>query len=295
LKYLEIPSYISEKCFISYLRLVYTNYEQYSKFSKSEISDLIQIGIFFKDIKLFSKFSSLDFINGDNLLPLKKLSIDNGFTRLNRDLDRYFSHHFDKIIRSDLIGWPTEFINEVKEFLTQDSSKWISYCNWLDFLWFAHHINNEELANNAIDQLTKIINVDNVVSVLVTAHTVSAKDLRDKCIDFVIENAVSVEIYQRMKSNSEFDVSQVGTLSISVKNNINSKVKQKVSNLKNDLPAKTTSKVTIFNKKKRTCTLCKRVLELTEIKKDVTLPDIFGYSKPKQLCLSCNSLITLIN
>jgi hypothetical protein len=273
---------------------VYTNYEQYSKFSKSEISDLIQVGIYFKDIKLFSKFSSLDFINGENLLPLKKLSMDNGFWRLNKDLDSYFTQHFDKIIRSNLSDWPPEFIKETKEFLCQDSSKWIAYCNWLDFLWFAHQIENEELVENAINHLNNIINVDNVVSVLVAAHNVHAKELRDKCIDFVIENAVSVEIYQRMKSNSEFDVSQVGTLSISVKNNINSKVKQKVSTLKNDRPSKNTSKVTIFNKKKRTCTLCKRVLELTEIKKDVTLPDIFGYSKPKQLCLSCNSLISLI-
>jgi len=204
--------------------------------------------------------------------------------------------HFDKIICSDLSGWPTEFLNETKRFLSQEPSKWINYCNWLDLLSFAHHIENEPLITNAITQLDSIINVDNVVSVLVTAHhTVGAKELRDKCIDYVIENAVSVEIYQRMKSNSEFDVSQVGKLSISVKNNINTKVKQKVSSLKNDLPAKTTSKVTIFNKKKRTCTLCKRILELSEIKKDVTLPDLFGYSKPKQLCLSCNSLITLIN
>jgi len=111
-----MPSYINEKCFIIYLRLVYTNYEQYSKFSKSEIADLIQVGIYFKDIKLFSKFSSLDFINGDNLLPLKKLSIDNGFTRLNKDIDTYFIQHFDKIIRSDLSGWPTEFLNETKRF-----------------------------------------------------------------------------------------------------------------------------------------------------------------------------------
>jgi len=135
-------------------------------------------------------------------------------------------------------------------FLSQEPSKWINYCNWLDLLSFAHHIENEPLITNAITQLDSIINVDNVVSVLVTAHhTVGAKELRDKCIDYVIENAVSVEIYQRMKSNSEFDVSQVGKLSISVKNNINTKVKQKVSSLKNDLPAKTTSKVTIFNKK----------------------------------------------
>jgi len=33
--------------------------------------------------------------------------------------------------------------------------------------------------------------------------------------------------------------------------------------------------------KERTCTLCKRILELSEIKKEVTLPDLFGYSKPK--------------
>jgi len=145
-----------------------------------------------------------------------------------------------------------------------------------------------------VDRLTNIINLDNVVSVLVTAHTVGAKELRDKCIDYVIENSVSVEIYQRMKSSSEFDVAKVGTLSISVKNKLNDKVKQKVSSLKTDLPAKTSSKVTIFNKKKRTCTLCKRILDLNDIRKDVQLPDLFGFTKPKQLCLSCNTLISLL-
>jgi len=295
LKYLELPSHINEKCFISYLRLIYTNYEQFTKFSKSDIAEIIQIGIHFKDLKLFSKFSSLDFINGENILPLKKLAITNSFTNLNKDLDNYFIQHFDKIIRSDLSDWPSDFIAAAKNLLTQDASKWISYCSWLDLLWFSYHNQNEGLLKTAIDHLCEQINVDNVVSVLISAHTVGAKELRDKCIDFVIENAVSVEIYQRMKLNSEFDVSKVGTLSISVKNHLNSKVKQKVSSLKTDLPSKNTSKVTIFNKKKRTCTLCKRVLELNEIKKDVPLPDIFGYSKPKQLCLSCNSLVSLIN
>jgi len=69
--------------------------------------------------------------------------MDSGFYHLNKDIDNYFTNHFDKIICSNISEYPKKFITAVKEFLSQDSTIWISYCNWLDYLWFAHYLQNE--------------------------------------------------------------------------------------------------------------------------------------------------------
>jgi hypothetical protein len=48
-------------------------------------------------------------------------------------------------------------------------------CNWLDLLWLAHNRQIDTLKKEAIDQLSKLINIENVVPVLVCAHAIGEK------------------------------------------------------------------------------------------------------------------------
>jgi len=116
-------------------------------------------------------------------------------------------------------------------------------------LWFAHHTENADLKRQAVEKLCELINIENVVSVLVAAHTAGEKPLRNKCVDFLIEHAPYVEKFQRMKQHTDYDLAQVTALSASVRSEFASKVKQRVATLKTDMP-KTKTKVSIFNKKK---------------------------------------------
>jgi hypothetical protein len=47
--------------------------------------------------------------------------------------------------------------------------------NWLDLLWLAHNRQMSALKSEAIEQLPKLINIENVVAVLVCAHTIGEK------------------------------------------------------------------------------------------------------------------------
>jgi len=202
--------------------------------------------------------------------------------------------HFDKVIRSESVkAWPKDQISDTTQFFKKPFDTWCTFCSWLDVLWFAHHTENADLKSQAVGNLCELINIENVVSVLVAAHTAGEKPLRNKCVDFLIEHAPYVEKFQRMKQHTDYDLAQVTGLSASVRSEFASKVKQRVSTLKTDMP-KTKTKASIFNKKKRTCTLCKRVVEVSEVRKNVELPDVFGHTKPKQICSSCQTLATLI-
>jgi len=54
------------------------------------------------------------------------------------------------------------------------------------------------------------------------------------------------------------------------------------------------TKVTLFNKKKRTCSVCQRIVEPEDIKNNVILPPLFGDQKPRQVCIVCEGLSTLV-
>jgi len=98
-----------------------------------------------------------------------------------------------------------------------------------------------------------------------------------------------------MRSFAERDIKEVSKLSVSMKDEITKKIQQRVNSLQTDLllPLPKT-KVTVFNKKKRTCSVCQRVVEPEEIKNNVTLPELFGETKPRQVCVVCESLATLV-
>jgi len=252
------------------------------------------VAIAYRDQNLFAKLASLDVFNGDNVIRLKRIASEYGFKQLEVDATTYMQEHFDKVVRSEYVKtWPKDMIDETTKMFSGPYSSWCTFCNWLDILWFSHHTENNELKTKAVESLVNLINIENVVPVLVASHNAGEKPLRNKCVDFLIEHAPYVEQFQRMKLHADFDMCRVATLSASIRGEFISKVKKRVSTLKTDMP-KSKAKVSMFNKKKRTCNLCKRVVEIIELKQNVVLPEVFGYTKPKQICASCETLATLI-
>eukprot|EP01124_Arcella_intermedia_P020208 TRINITY_DN27706_c0_g1_i1.p1 TRINITY_DN27706_c0_g1~~TRINITY_DN27706_c0_g1_i1.p1 ORF type:complete len:555 (-),score=167.44 TRINITY_DN27706_c0_g1_i1:41-1582(-) len=294
IKYIEVPHSISEKALILYLRVIYTNYQSLKTMDKNEIPLIMEAALHFKDHKIFQVIDTEHIFNGENVLLIKKLLTGTSFEVIKDMADVYIKTHFDKLIRSSSAKtWPPSIVQKLSDVFSDEEAPWITSCSWLDVLWFAHYTENEKLKLKASGTLHNLINIENVLPILVAAHTTGEKSLRDKCIDFMIEHAPFVEEFQKMRAHADFDISRVGALSDSIRNTMNMKVKNRVTTLKTDLP-KAKSKPSIFNKKKFTCSLCKRVVEEKELKKNVDLPELFGSSKGKQVCLSCESLITLV-
>jgi hypothetical protein len=154
---------------------------------------------------------------------------------------------------------------------------------------------NTELQAQAVEHLQQLVNIENVVPVLIAAHTTEEKNLRTKCIDIVVSHSAYIEEFQRMKSFCESDIKEISKLSQSMKDEITKKIQQRVSSLQTDLllPQPKT-KVTMFNKKKRTCSVCQRIVEPEDIRNNVILPELFGEQRPRQVCIVCESLATLV-
>lgn len=54
---------------------------------------------------------------------------------------------------------------------------WSDFANWLDILWFAHHTKNADLRKSAVQNLSTLINVENVVGIITGAHTAGEKEV----------------------------------------------------------------------------------------------------------------------
>jgi hypothetical protein len=83
----------------------------------------------------------------------------------------------------------TLFISFFPNFSVSDAS-YIATRNWLDLLWLAHNRQMSALKSEAIEQLPKLINIENVVSVLVCAHTIGEKKV---CVSSFLQ---TVELFR---------------------------------------------------------------------------------------------------
>jgi len=288
---------MTQKDFISYLRLVYTNYELSSLGSKDDLAGMLHVAITYDDHKL-TKIISFDnnLYNPDNIGHLHKIALENALEQIESESMTYIYTHFDKVVRSPHVKhWYPTLINKFLDILQGDFKNWCHFSTWLDVLWFSHSTESAQLKATAVAKLHDLINVENVFLVLVAAHVTGEKQLRSTCIDFLVTHGAYVEDFQRMRAGADIDVSLVGKLSVSIRDEVTKKVRERVSTLRLDTRvSQPKSKVTLFNRKKRTCELCKRVVEPEDLKKDLLLPDVFGLNGNRQVCRSCQSLITLI-
>jgi len=280
---------------VDYLRVVYSDYHAHSVNSRSDIGGLIQIGIIFKEQKLLQLLSKKDIFKPENVASLYVVAKANNLQQLEKESSTYLEQNFDVLVRSKdiLAKWPKTLLKEYRTKLLDDFSTWCHFASWLDVLWFGHNTDNQKMKNKAVAKLTELLNVENVVPVLVASHITGLKELRSKCVDYMVLHATNVEEFQRMRMatahTDKSALSEITAMSESLRTEVASLVKRQVNELKN-----VKSKKAKGFGKNRTCSLCRRTVDKTLMKNGVYLAPTFGFNKPKSVCPSCEQLNMMI-
>jgi len=235
------------------------------------------------------------YLNPENVASLYVVAKANNLQQLEKESSTYLEQNFDVLVRSKdiLAKWPKTLLKEYRTKLNDNFSTWCHFASWLDVLWFGHNTDNQKMKNKAVTKLTELLNVENVVPVLVASHITGLKELRSKCVDYMVLHATNVEEFQRMRTatahTDKSALSEITAMSESLRTEVAYLVKKQVHELKN-----VKSKKAKGFGKNRTCSLCRRTVDKTLMKNGVYLAPSFGFTKPKSVCPSCEQLNMMI-
>jgi len=233
LKYIEIKNQdITPKIFADYLKVLYCGF-------KSDIDDKLNVaGLFacaleFRDNTLVNMMASTGSFSDDSVVEIWKICKERDLKPIQLAAEQYIIDHFESLVRNKgLKNWCKTLIKTLTNLLSEKNfSEWCVFASWLDILWFSNQTENKDLQKLAVTKLQKLINCDNVVSILVGAHTAGEKELRSSCVDFIMKQGVSISQYQVMRENKEKDLAKIGSLSQSLRSEVEGKVKKTVKEL----------------------------------------------------------------
>lgn len=292
---------MDSQTFIKFLRILYTNYagSENNKTLFDDVGGLIRIAGEYQEQRLIELLSADHSFTIENVGELYRASIDIGIEKMGEACIRFWKKNFSDICRSGqaLSKWPKSTIKVIKKQV-ESIKKEEKFFNWLDLLWFSNQIEDEALKEKCIEKLKVLLNIENVTTILIGAHSTGAKELRSICVDFIVANGDSVEGYHKMKPDMD-DLFPKGTITESLSNEVVTKVMNKTKE-KRDKKEKLKEcsfcgkSLGAFGNKKYTCSLCKRVACGDDINKSVTLPGVFGATKPKSICKGCFQLIMIL-
>lgn len=294
LKYIEIKEpEISIPAFTDYLKLLYNGFAPSAFDSKMDVQGLFSCSLAFKDSVLLQMMVDNCSFSVASVGSIWAICLENNLESLQYSAEKYILDNFAAIAREGVMkAWPPQLLRLVTTLLVEEKHEtWSSFASWLDVLWLSYHIEEKHLKSVAVQKLGALLNVENVVAVLVGAHAAGEKELRSKCLDFILLKGVGVAEYQHMKCNKVKDLSTIYKLSDSVKSEIEGKVKQTVKALPKNSPSPV-KKPSFVLRQKNKCALCKRVMEKQNLSKEL-LPPVFG-SKLKVICFSCKQLSVLV-
>lgn len=283
---------IATEVFIDFCRMMYCNFTSLPEHAekKMDTSNLSRLATEWKEYRCLRLIRSTK-PDAKSTLELYRLAQTN--PDLIRDVRKTIMLHFGKFAQDK---------SSIKKLSRAEQFSWLDLgerggANWLDKLWFAHCVGDASLLAEAETALGSLINVENVLPVLFGAHQVGVKPLRSLCMDFMSAHSTSIEDARRMQVDAPVALGKVGSLSASVNQELSSKIagatssaripQQKVKSC--GLCAKTFS---TFGKKNN-CILCHKTACGDCTKKKVTIPPIFGISKPRDICTSCAQVVDL--
>jgi len=258
-------------------------------------SDLLFCAIEYKNKAMLEALSKSTAFDNKHFCTFWRLASEKKLTPLVDACNRYMELHLNEIVRDAYVfeHWDKPLLQAIKDKLEKPYDTWCRYASWLEILWFSHHAKFAQLKSQAVENLKKLLNVENVVSVLVASHATGEKGLRSVCVDFIVQNGVNVSTYQSMKNSSGFDqpLAKITDLSQSLKGEVETKVKTTVGNLKQQIP---NEKVGFLKQRKQTCSLCKRVVKKEDLSKQLLPSVLVGQKKVLVVCGTCSQLAELV-
>jgi len=219
---------MDSQTFIKFLRILYTNYagSENNKTLFDDVGGLIRIAGEYQEQRLIDLLSTDRSFTIENVGELYRASIELGIEKMGEACIKFWKKNFSEICRSQALSkWPKSTIKVIKKQI-QSSKKEEKFFNWLDLLWFSNQIQDEKLIEKCIEKLKVLLNIENVTTTLIGAHSTGAKELRSICVDFIVVNGDSVEGYHKMKPDMD-DLFPKGTITESLSKEVVDKVMNK--------------------------------------------------------------------
>lgn len=299
-RYIEIRdsggATIEVDTFVEFCRTMYCFFTALPEHKEKhiDVASLLGIALSLRETKLVDLLAKQQVVTNETVMATFAVAKAHGLVALQKSCYTYLLENFSSIVKDKSIidSWSEEFKKEVLQLYRETCP------SWLDLLWFAHQTGDAALRGDAVQHLTDLINVENVISILVGAHNCSAKTLRSKCVDFILGQAGNVQAVQRMQNFSDTNLSQVSSLSTSLNAEMHQKVTSQVTAAgaglaKSKLCTICFKEFSFFTNKKNSCTLCKRAACKDCIIQNFTIPPVFGYTKPKSICKNCHQMVGL--
>eukprot|EP01127_Copromyxa_protea_P006464 TRINITY_DN1634_c2_g1_i1.p1 TRINITY_DN1634_c2_g1~~TRINITY_DN1634_c2_g1_i1.p1 ORF type:complete len:746 (+),score=88.28 TRINITY_DN1634_c2_g1_i1:644-2881(+) len=294
LKYFEIDGEVIQvESFIDFLKLLYNGFDPMGFNPKMDPAALLVCAVEFQDSGLIDMMSKSNSFSENNVAQIYLAGKQKQLVSIMKSAERFIESQFESIVRDEALlkEWDEDLLKHFTEALSGPFEDWCGFANWLDVLWFGHHTKNADLRKAAAQNLQGLINVENVIGIITAAHTAGEKELRSACVTFLVVHGMNVEEYQRMQSKQ--GGFKIGDLSQSVRVEVEGRVKATVKDL-HQLKKEEITKVGFLQRRKQTCSLCKRVLQKEQLSKK-QVPAVFGPPKKlKPVCKSCDQLTLLL-
>lgn len=210
-----------------------------------------------------------------------------------RDVRRWIIMHFSRFVQDKKV---------ISSLTRAEQLTWrhlgeLGGASHLDVMWFAHALGDTKLLSEAENQLGTLINVENVLPVLFGAHQTGLKALRSLCMDFMTAHSTSIEDARRMQVDAPVALGKVAGLSASLNHELTNKLTNATSggnagSAKVKRCGSCTKSFSTFGKKSN-CALCHKTTCSDCTRKKQTIPPIFGFSKPKDICPACAQVVDI--
>lgn len=282
---------VTVETFIDFCRMLYSNFGTLPEHAekKMDVAAMTRLSVEWNEYRCLALLSSVK-PDAASTLNLFRLAANNKF--LLRDVRRRILTFFGKFAQDKKV---------IQTLTRSEQVAWrhlgtLAGASYLDKMWFAYAIGDQKELADMEKTIGTLINVENVLPVLFGAHQAGLKGLRSLCMDFMTAHSTSIEDARRMQVDAPLALGKVAGLSASLNNELTSKLSSATASAG---PAQKVKRCSHCTKtfptfgKKTNCALCHKITCADCTKKKVTIPPIFGFSKPRDICVSCSQVVGL--
>lgn len=282
---------VTVETFIDFCRMLYSNFGTLPEHAekKMDTAAMTRLSVEWNEYRCLALLSSVK-PDAASTLDLFRLAANNKF--LLRDVRRRILTNYSKFAQDKKV---------IQSLTRAEQVAWrylgtLAGASYLDKMWFAYAVGDQKELAEMEKTIGTLINVENVLPVLFGAHQAGLKGLRSLCMDFMTAHSTSIEDARRMQVDAPLALGKVAGLSASLNNELTSKLSSATAA---SGPAQKVKRCSHCTKtfptfgKKTNCALCHKITCADCTKKKVTIPPIFGFSKPRDICTPCSQVVSL--